>query len=300
MKISRSRPNASAAVERPLGRSRRDLLPHRGLLAGDHDHARAAGQLLACLVRGHRDEQGVLPVQRRAPAPGDIAGHLHRPGRCGKRVQQGTDRGRLAGVPQAGEDRVGRALGGQLDRVEPAQLHAEAVLGYRVAAGCHPVQAGRQVRGDVADEDHGLAERARRRDQAPEPASAVGRGRVAGVGPGRAGQHGRGFDQHQVRADAFQHHVHVVRHQRVHGGVGGQGGTRFGGEHAGDDQPGRVQPDSRRAQARRGERGQEPFPAAGQVSQLSRRQRQGRRPRPGQAPAFPPQPDQVQRQLDAA
>ncbi len=119
-------------------------------------------------------------------------------------------------------------------------------------------------------------------DQPPQPPAAVGGGRVAGVGPGRAGQHGRGLDQDQVGADALQHHVRVVRQQRVDRRVRGERRARFGAEHAGDDQPRRGEGGrgrARGAQAGRGQRGKEPLPDAGQVIELRRRQREGgRRP----------------------
>ncbi len=123
----------------------------------------------------------MLPVQRGAAPPRDLPGQLHRPG---DRVQQGTHRGRLTGVPGVGVDRIPGTGTIQPDRVEAGELHAEAVIGYRVAAGGDPVQARSQVRGDVADEDHRLAQCAGRRDQPPEPPAPVGRGRIAGVSPG--------------------------------------------------------------------------------------------------------------------
>jgi hypothetical protein len=245
----------------------------RGRLAADHDHAGTAGQLLACLVRGRRDEQGVLPVQVRKAVPGHRSGHPDRsgPGVRGDRVQQGPHRRGLARIPRTCVDRVAGPGPGPPDRVEPGQLHAEPVVGYRVAAGGDPVETGCQVRRDVPDEDHRLAQRPGRRDQPPEPPAAVGRSRITRVGPGRAGQHGLGLDEHQVGARALQHHVRVVRQQREHGRVRGERGAGPRGEHPGDDQTRRDPAGcrgARRAEAGRGQRGQEAFTAAGQVAEL--------------------------------
>ena len=277
----------------------------RAPVTADHDHAGAAGELLARLVRGRRDEHGVLPVQRREAVPGHRSGHPDRsgPGIRGDRVQQGSHRRRMAGIPRAGVERVARPGTGQPDRVEPGQLHAEPLVGHRVAAGGDPVEARCQVRGDVPDEDHRLAQRPGRRDQPPEPPAAVGRGRITRVGPGRAGQHGFGFNEHQVGAHALQHHVRVVRQQRVHGRIRSEGRAGPRGQHPGDDQARRGPAGclgARRAEAGCGQRGQEAFPAAGQVAELRGRQRQRGRSGSGQPAALPPQPDQVRGQLDAA
>ena len=297
--------SSSASFSRSAAGSSTTGTPPAARLAADHDHAGAAGELLACLVRGRRDEQGVLPVQRRKAVPGHRSGHPDRsgPGVRGDRVQQGPHRRRLARIPRACVDRVAGPGPGQPDRVEPGQLHAEPVVGHRVAAGGDPVETGCQVRRDVPDEDHRLAQRPGRRDQPPEPPAAVGRGRITRVGPGRAGQHGRRFDEHQVGARALQHHVRVVRQQREHGRVRGERGAGPRGQHPGDDQARRSPAGclgARRAETGRGQRGQEAFPAAGQVAELRGRQRQRGRSGPGQAAALPPQPDQVRGQLDAA
>ncbi len=123
------------------------LLPHDADVM--LESAGAAGELLARLVCGRRDEHGVLPVQRREAVPGHRSGHPDRsgPGIRGDRVQQGPQRRRLAGIPRAGVDRVARPGTGQPDRVEPGQLHAEPLVGHRVAAGGDPVEARCQVRG---------------------------------------------------------------------------------------------------------------------------------------------------------
>ena len=164
--FSRSAARSPATETMPPART----VPRRAAgLAAEHDHAGAAGELLARLVRGRRDEQGVLPVQRREAVPGHRSGHpdRSRPGIRGDRVQQGPHRRRLARIPRAGVDRVARPGSGQPDRVEPGQLDAEPLVGHRVAAGGDPVQARRQVRGNVPDEDHRLAQRAGRSDQPP-------------------------------------------------------------------------------------------------------------------------------------
>src|SRR5947208_1498885 len=67
------------AVTSPPDTAPRGAAPGRdaaiGGLASDHDDVGAAGEVLARLVRGRRDEQGVLPVQRRKAVPGHRPGH---------------------------------------------------------------------------------------------------------------------------------------------------------------------------------------------------------------------------------
>ena len=133
----------------------------------------------------------------------------------------------------------------------------------------------------------------------PEPPAAVGRGRVSRVGPGRAGQHGRGLDEHQVGAGALQHHVRVVRQQRVHGRVRGERGAGPRGQHAGDDQARRASSRAPRRPARRepgavsADRKRSPPPA--RSPSCADASASVAAPRPGQAAALPPQPDQVAR-----
>ena len=110
----------------------------------------------------------------------------------------------------------------------------------------------------------------------PEPPAAVSRGRIARVGPGRSGQHGRGFDEDQVGTRAFQHHVRVVRQQRVHGRVRGERGAAACGQHPGDDQP------------RRGPAGRlvrMPIPAAGRPSPGAVSADRNRSPPPARSPS---------------
>ena len=132
-----------------------------------------------------------------------------------------------------GVDRDCAARRGQVDRVEPGELDAETAVHHGVAGGAQPVQVRHQVGRGVAQEDDRLAQRAGQVDQVGEPAAPVGRGRVARVRPGPAGQQRGRLDKHQVGAGALQDERRVVWQQLLRGRVRGQRRAARVGEDAG-------------------------------------------------------------------